>query len=974
MEGTATTAGMAIPKAGIERSTEEVLQVLRYWEHVEKYCAPIAEDEGEHAADLTVTHVIDKDDLWTTTQDDRKSFRHFVRFGVASVGECDKYLIGCWSEVKDNTHQANGEGDKNTFAGTFAVDANGIVDKGSLVISRFLYDMRSALGDLGLTYYDYAGALSAEFKARLKSKSPPIATAWALSNTAFSLLGLPSTIRAAVECVVVTRSKPIVDGKAPRKIRDVRPSTSVYPALLRELQSDVENGVVVGAAWDLLTRPTARSDFDATSDAIVLKSLRTDRYPTARWPTDFSLSPQQQVAVNEVFSRLEKEGIFSINGPPGTGKTTLLMDVIAEIITRRADILETYDDPSCAFESSDDGSNVYRIDRTLHDFLIVVASSNNNAVENITLELPKREKLGRNFDKTVGPLQPLAQSLMDQHQVVADAWGTISAPLGNRVNRDRCAAALRDFADRYDPDETNGTRWAAARREYAAARRRVEEIKETHRRLDMLVSSATTYAVLGNKVAYAPRGGSVPLKSSSSSVAFSLDPSMANTPSVLDLAAEQIRQVVFELGHVNLPQDYLSADNHAKAEMLVGTSYALETARAELFIAAMKLHEAFVAAAWECVRANLSAWVDLTSGTVGPSLRSIAEHLWSTFSLLVPVVSSTFCSFANVFGDLDRGTIPWLIVDEAGQASSYQAIDAVSRAKRAIIVGDPFQLEPISLISNSVDRALADKFDIDPEFRCKSKSLQTLADRLNPFGAHRKGKWVGAPLIVHRRCVEPMFSISNQLAYDGSMVLESQRIREEAARDLREPTFGPSAWINVVGEGTDDFYIPAEGTMAAHIISGHLRCRRSEGCTKLPALFMISPFRKVAAGLKEHLSKNAASIFGDVDASLAEEWIDRSIGTVHTFQGREAETVVLVLGATRPDSIEWALSKPNIINVAVTRAQRRLYVVGNRANWFRNEIRDRWMLGSDSDWVIQEGEGIEMFNSSPVKRPRLRLV
>ena len=36
-----------------------------------------------------------------------------------------------------------------------------------------------------------------------------------------------------------------------------------------------------------------------------------------------------------------------------------------------------------------------------------------------------------------------------------------------------------------------------------------------------------------------------------------------------------------------------------------------------------------------------------------------------------------------------------LIVDEAGQASPHMAIGALCRAEKAVIVGDPKQVEPV---------------------------------------------------------------------------------------------------------------------------------------------------------------------------------------------------------------------------------------------------------------------------------------
>ncbi|MEV1296062.1 ATP-binding domain-containing protein [Pseudonocardia sp. NPDC049635] len=58
---------------------------------------------------------------------------------------------------------------------------------------------------------------------------------------------------------------------------------------------------------------------------------------------------------------------------------------------------------------------------------------------------------------------------------------------------------------------------------------------------------------------------------------------------------------------------------------------------------------------------------------------------------------------------------------------------------------------------------------------------------------------------------------------------------------------------------------------------------------------------------------------------------EERIGTVHTVQGKEAPVVILVLGGGERGR-DWAATRPNLLNAAVSRAKHRLYVIGDRTD------------------------------------------
>lgn len=930
------------------------------------------------------------------------------------------------------------------YAFSVQIDLDGKITEEGVQVSPFFYAVLFMIKAEGINVnikQENIWKLNEEVNEILKQNNERImgfTDVTTVKNIIFDKLGIESESEVGLK----SASDKVYACKGLKKEDETSDFTSFYLDEIENVQKNYKsNENLIKYTTSLLEENQKRIMID--SDVLSMKKwLEADRFPMGKYPSKFSPTLMQQIAINIAISEKDrKEKIFSVNGPPGTGKTTLLKEIIASNVVKLAKVLIKYGIGGNKFvprkvESASNANyteKYYEIPEEISKYGILVVSNNNGAVENVTLDLPKSGDMGKDktwtdyFDRKINKevyFSAVADNLLGKE---GSAWGLISARMGRKsyiteVLESCVFAKKNDASDKVTLDLAReaSISWKEAVGRFKEAKRKVSLLREGIKKDQKLVEDfykkeeSLAKSKLDLKQLFIKKEQ---LNTKLTEVKTELDRNEQETleqeqdikyikkhTSVFKkllillgigkigrqvvekqkyvdelvikhediqrrkgLAEKSIEEACTKIENQNNIISSLADEVQKLEEKIYGNNESLKTkyennfadrnfyenikeseesqnacpwtfkeydmAREALFYAALQVRKAFILES-PYIKRNLFVYEAYNNGkyTIAEK-QQMFPHLLNALSVVIPVLSSTFASVGRFLKYAGNMSLGMLIIDESGQAVPQSALGAIYRTRRAVVVGDPLQVEPVVTIPKVLIDILADSTGVANEYKMIENSAQTFADNMNEFNGMIGKRRVGCPLVVHRRCIEPMFSISNLISYDNRMFNKTNK-KKEHLKPKNPFLIKKSGWINVEGaeNGGKDHFVKNQAERVCQLMEDavHIYSDLFETDDKI---FIITPFRTVAESMRKFII-DYFSVKG-YDKKILSKWTKNCVGTVHTFQGKDANEVLLVLGCSNKSvgAMNWVVKKANILNVACTRAKYRVAFIGNINDW-----------------------------------------
>jgi len=285
-----------------------------------------------------------------------------------------------------------------------------------------------------------------------------------------------------------------------------------------------------------------------------------------------------------------------------------------------------------------------------------------------------------------------------------------------------------------------------------------------------------------------------------------------------------------------------------------------------------------------------------------PSDIEAAQDSFRQFFRIYPAWATTLLSLSKaspcVAGLFDR-----VIIDEASQCEIPPIIPALYRAKGVTVIGDPAQFPPVITMRQGRHSYLR---------YIKHKLIEQSDDRFD-FLNHNAFDLISAPPLMlkeHFRCHEDIVSYFNKEYYTGKLRVRTNKAKLKFPENMG---FKRALLWKEIHDSLD-------GEIAE--VKSLIKDLKKNGYHG--SIGVITPFRHLANRLKQELYSFQTLLD-----------VEKDVNTVNGFQGGERDVVILVLGITsklKKGQSWYAFADENryIYNVAVSRARACLIVVGDR--------------------------------------------
>jgi predicted DNA helicase len=264
------------------------------------------------------------------------------------------------------------------------------------------------------------------------------------------------------------------------------------------------------------------------------------------------------------------------------------------------------------------------------------------------------------------------------------------------------------------------------------------------------------------------------------------------------------------------------------------------------------------------------------------------------------VITATLAG-ANHYSISNR-TYDTVVIDEAGQALEPACWIPILKAKKVVLAGDHFQLPPTVMSPEAARRGLG------------TTLLEKCVD-LHPEAV--------VLLEEQYRMNQTIMGYSSSVFYGSQL-----KAHHSVANHLIFPEDTPLVFIDTAGCGYEEKWEgtrisnPEEAAFLLKHLTGFVSSLQGMPLNNLPEISVISPYKQQIEELKSLLQ--ASSELQALGNKL-------SINTIDSFQGQERDVVYISMTRSNAENTIGFLSDVRRMNVAMTRARKKLVVIGDSA-------------------------------------------